>query len=214
MANLQQSEQQLSKAEERLSGYTKELPGQIKAEYEKAWTPALKEATGATERMMGEFLPKFWGLPEAYGGTSESDISAGKKLSLMGGELGTMSGRLVASQRLSDYLGGQMRDLQGKALEAMRFGYEADAAAYAREFQKYQMAWQEAENAKNRAASGGGGGQPDPYGWMDKWTEDETEKSPMEAWKDRVMEAKKKQAQPPGGQQPDISKGLKGMWGR
>lgn len=147
-------------AEAELGGYTKDLPGQIESQIQTAWAPSLKEAVGVTQRQMGEFLPKYFQMGESLGGTTAADLSPTQKLGVMGSELGTMGGRLVASQRYSDYLGGQMKDMYGKAIEAMRMGQQNAANAYSRAFQRYQLAWQEAENAKARASSRVGSGTP------------------------------------------------------
>jgi len=141
----------LATAETGLGAYTKDLPGQIEGQIKEAWTPSMKESVGETQRQMGEFLPKYWQMPETLGGTTAADLSPTQKLGVMGKELGTMGGRLSASSRLSDYLGAQARDLYGKAKEAMQMGYQSAADAYSRKFQQYNLAWQAAEQAKQRA---------------------------------------------------------------
>jgi hypothetical protein len=95
-------------------------------------------------------------------GTSAMDLSPTQKLGVMGRELGTMGGELQASQRFSDYLGGQMTDMYNKALQAAQMGQQNLADQYNRQFQQYQTALQVAEAEKDRALSrslsGGGGG--------------------------------------------------------
>jgi hypothetical protein len=152
-----------------MSQYTKDLPSQIQAEVQKAWTPALTGAVGATEQQMAQYVPQFFGAAEALGGTSAADLSPTQKLSQMGTMLGKMGGRMQATTKISDYLGAQMNDMYSRAISAMQMGYQNEADKYARLANQYQMAWQEAEaqrerdfqaaeNAKSRAMSGGGGG--------------------------------------------------------
>ena len=140
----------LQEAEAALSPYTAELPGQIREQVQQAWTPTLKGAVGATEEQMKGFLPKYWGMPEQLGGRTAADLSPGQKMSLMGGELGSMVGQLQSSQQVADYLGGQMEDMYGRAQEAARLGYTTAADAYARQFDLYQQQWQARETEKQR----------------------------------------------------------------
>jgi hypothetical protein len=72
-------------------------------------------------------------------------------MGVIGRELGTMGGQLNASARYSDYLGGQMNDLYQKALGAAQMGQQNLADKYSRDLQLYQMEWQKAESAKDRA---------------------------------------------------------------
>ena len=148
--DLTQQEQALKTAESTLSGYTKDLPSEIQAEITKAWTPGLERVTGETQRMMSEYLPRYWGIGEQLGGTTAADLSPTQKMQVMGRELGTMGGELTSNAMLADYLGGKAEDMYDKALQASQLGYGMAADAYSREFQKYQLAWQAAEAEKER----------------------------------------------------------------
>ncbi len=168
MAALGELESQMKAQEGVLSQYTKDLPSQIQAEVQKAWTPALQGATSATEQQMAQYVPQFFGMGESLGGTSAVDLSPTQKLTQMGTTLGKMSGRLQATAKVSDYLGAQMSDMYSRAISAMQMGQQNEADKYSRLANQYQLAWQAAEeeknrvfqaeeNAKSRAASGGGG---------------------------------------------------------
>ncbi len=156
---------QLNTTESQMSQYTSNLPSEIQTEVQKAYTPLLQESLGVTKNLMSDYLGRYFdvtGMGPGMQGTSAVDLSPSQKLGVMGRELGTMSGNLQASQKYSDYLGAQMNDLYGKAVQASQLGYQNLADQYARQMQQYQMAWQEAENAKDRALqrslSGSGGG--------------------------------------------------------
>ena len=145
---------QLQTTEAELGQYTSELPSQIQGELQKAYTPLLQEATGVTRDQMGDYLGRYYDITSmgpGTTGTSAIDLSPTQKLGVMGRELGTMAGNLQASQKYSDYLGAQMNDMYGKALQASQLGQQNLADKYARQFQQYQLAWQEAEAAKDRA---------------------------------------------------------------
>ena len=104
----------------------------------------------------------------------------------MGRELGTMSGNLQASQQYSDYLGAQMTTMYQKALQAAQMGQQNLADKYSRISQQYQMAWQEAENAKDRALQSSIANQqinankPQPLGETDK----------LAQWQQKVAQVK------------------------
>lgn len=145
---------QLQTTESQLGQYTSELPSQIQGELQKAYTPILQESTGVTRDMMGDYLQKYYdttSMGPGMAGTTAMDLSPTQKLGVMGRELGTMAGNLQASQKYSDYLGAQMNDMYSKALQASQLGQQNLADKYARQFKQYQLAWQEAEAAKDRA---------------------------------------------------------------
>ena len=72
-------------AEEALKPYQDpNLMTQTKQAVQEQWTPLLKSSVNAAQSMMSDFLPRYMGMAENLGGTSESDISAGSKLQLMG----------------------------------------------------------------------------------------------------------------------------------
>ena len=154
MANLNTLEKQLANTESQLSQYSADLPSQIESQIQKAYTPALQQSLGTTKDLMGDYLGRYFettGMGPGMAGTTALDLSPTQKLGVMGRELGTMSGELQATQRFSDYLGGQMSDMYNKALQAMQMGQQNLADQYSRQFQQYQLAWQEAEAAKDRA---------------------------------------------------------------
>ena len=159
MDDLAKLEQSLGNIDAEMSPYTADLPSQINTEIQKAISPALERSLGQTSKIMGQGLPNMIQAATSgpWGGTTAADLSPGQKLSRMGSSLGSWTGDLQASQQLSDYLGGQMNDMYNNALQAAQLGYQGLSDKYARAYQQYQMKWQEAENAKNRAASGGGG---------------------------------------------------------
>jgi hypothetical protein len=72
-------------------------------------------------------------------------------MGVIGRELGNMGGQLNSSVAYSDYLGGQMNDMYQKALTAAQMGQQNLADQYQRQFQLYQLAWQEAQAEKDRA---------------------------------------------------------------
>lgn len=165
MADLNTLETQLKKTEKQLGKYTSDLPSQIETEIQKAYTPLLQEALGVTKDLSSDYLGRFMdttSMGRGMTGSSAADLSPSQKMGVMGRELGTMSGQLQSAVKYADYLGAQMNDLYGKAVNAANAGKTALAEEYARRFQRYQLAWQEAENAKDRALqralSGGGGG--------------------------------------------------------
>ena len=161
MPDLGTYESNLKNIESQLGQYGSNLPSEIESQIQGAYTPLLKESLDVTRDQMSDYLGRYFDVTSmgtGMQGTSAIDLSPTQKLGVMGRELGTMSGNLQASQRYSDYLGGQMNDMYQKALGAAQMGQQNLADQYARELQMYQMKWQEAENAKNRAASSGGGG--------------------------------------------------------
>lgn len=145
---------QLSTTEKQLSQYTADLPSQIESQIQKAYTPALQQSLNTTKQQMGDYLNRYFdttSMGPGMAGTTALDLSPTQKLGVMGRELGTMAGELQSTQKFSDYLGGQMSDMYNKALTAMQMGQQNLADQYSRQFQQYQLAWQEAEAAKDRA---------------------------------------------------------------
>jgi len=164
MANLDALGQQLASTEAQLGQYSANLPSEIQTQIQNAYTPALQQSLGATKDMMGDFLGRYYDtttMGPGMAGTTAKDLSPTQKLGVMGRELGTMAGQLQYSQKLSDYLGGQMTDMYDKALTAAQMGQQNLADQYNRQFQQYQLAWQENEAEKDRqlqrSLSGGGG---------------------------------------------------------
>jgi hypothetical protein len=145
---------QLDTTESQLSQYTANLPSEIETQIQNAYTPALEKSLGTTKDMMSDYLGRYFDtttMGPGMAGTTALDLSPTQKLGVMGRELGTMSGELQATQKFSDYLGGQMNDLYGKAVQAAQLGQQNLADQYARQMQEYQMAWQAAEAEKDRA---------------------------------------------------------------
>ena len=156
MPDLGTYESNLKNIESQLGQYGSNLPSEIESQIQGAYTPLLKESLDVTRDQMSDYLGRYFDVTSmgtGMQGTSAIDLSPTQKLGVMGRELGTMSGNLQASQRYSDYLGGQMNDMYQKALGAAQMGQQNLADQYARAFQLYQMKWQEAEAAKDRAAS-------------------------------------------------------------
>jgi hypothetical protein len=144
---------QLDSTESQLGQYTANLPSEIETQIQNAYTPALQKSLDTTKTQMSDYLGRYFdatSMGPGMQGSSAIDLSPTQKLGVMGRELGTMSGELQASQRFSDYLGGQMNDMYQKALGAAQMGQQNLADQYARQFQMYQLAWQEAEAEKNR----------------------------------------------------------------
>lgn len=147
---------QLKSTESQLSAYGANLPSEIEGQIQKAYTPALQQSLGVTKDLMGDYLGRYFettGMGPGMAGTTARDLSPTQKLGVMGRELGTMAGDLQYSQKLSDYLGGQMTDMYGKAVQAAQMGQQNLADQYARQMQQYQLAWQAAEAEKDRQAS-------------------------------------------------------------
>ena len=145
---------QLDATEGQLGQYSANLPSEIETQIQNAYTPALQNSLNTTKDMMGDYLGRYFDITTmgpGTQGTTALDLSPTQKLGVMGRELGTMSGELQATQRFSDYLGGQMKDMYGKALQAAQMGQQNLADQYNRQMQLYQMKWQEAEAAKDRA---------------------------------------------------------------
>lgn len=164
MASLATMEKGLGSLESQMSQYTSDLPSQLKSEVQKAVTPTLDKYLGQTTNIMSEGLPQMINAATAgpWGGTTAADLSPAQKLSSMGRTMGNWTGRLSASQDMSDYLGGQMNDMYKNAVTAMQMGQQNLADKYGRAFQQYQTALQVAEAKKDRqlqrSLSGGSGG--------------------------------------------------------
>jgi hypothetical protein len=144
---------QLDTTESQLSQYTSNLPSEIQTQIQNAYTPLLTESLDTTKGMMSDYLGKFMettGMGAGMGGTTAYDLSPTQKMGVVGRELGRMGGQLNASVKYSDYLGGQMNDMYQKALGAAQMGQQNLADQYARQFQMYQLAWQEAQAEKDR----------------------------------------------------------------
>jgi len=165
MDDLTKYKTNLDKTEAQLAQYDTNLPSQIQTEYQKAYTPLLQQATDVTKNLMSDYLGRIMettGLAPGMAGTTAYDLSPTQKMGQIGREIGYASGELMGAQKYADYLGAQMNDMYNKTLQAAQMGQQNLADQYARQMQQYQMAWQEAENEKNRAAtlaaSGSGGG--------------------------------------------------------
>jgi len=159
---------QISNIENQLSQYTSDLPSQIRSQIEAAYSPGLQRSLDTTKGLMGDYLGRYYDVTTmgpGTQGTSAMDLSPTQKLGLMGRELGTMAGSLQGTQRFSDYLGGQMTDMYGRAVDASRYGQQNLSDQYNRTFQQLQMARQLEEAEKDRQLqmqlsrnSGGGAG--------------------------------------------------------
>jgi hypothetical protein len=166
--DLENLQNQLNTTESALGAYNANLPSEINKQIQEAYTPALERSLGVTRDLMGDYLGRYFDtttMGPGMAGTTALDLSPTQKLGVMGRELGTMAGELGYSQRLSDYLGGQMKDMYSQALQASQLGQQGLADQYSRQMQRLQMAWQEAQAEKDRqlqrelaARSGGGGG--------------------------------------------------------
>jgi hypothetical protein len=161
---------QLDATESQLSQYGANLPSEIETQVQSAYTPLLERSLGVTKDLMSDYLGRAMettSMGPGMQGTSAYDLSPSQRMGVIGRELGTMGGQLNSAISYSDYLGGQMNDLYQKAVGAAQLGQQNLADQYARQMQEYQMAWQEAENAKARAAAW----RPNPNDYL---TTDET----------------------------------------
>lgn len=147
---------QLDTTESQLGQYTSNLPSEIETQIQGAYTPLLQRSLGVTKDLMSDYLGRFMettNMGPGMQGTTAYDLSPTQRMGVIGRELGTMGGQLNSAISYSDYLGGQMNDLYGKAVQAAQLGQQNLADQYARQMQQYQMAWQAAEAEKDRAAS-------------------------------------------------------------
>ena len=147
---------QLDATESQLSQYGANLPSEIETQVQSAYTPLLERSLGVTKDLMSDYLGRAMettSMGPGMQGTTAYDLSPSQRMGVIGRELGTMGGQLNSAISYSDYLGGQMNDLYGKAVQAAQLGQQNLADQYARQFQQYQLAWQEAEAEKDRAAS-------------------------------------------------------------
>lgn len=147
---------QLDKTESQLAQYGANLPSEIQTQVQSAYTPLLERSLGVTKDLMSDYLGRAMettSMGPGMQGTTAYDLSPTQRMGVIGRELGTMGGQLNSAISYSDYLGGQMNDLYQKAVGAAQLGQQNLADQYARQFQQYQLAWQEAENAKDRAAA-------------------------------------------------------------
>jgi hypothetical protein len=146
-------EQQMKGTGDQLSAYTANLPSEIERAIKESGSPLIQESTGVTRDLQSDYLGDFMqstGMGPGMAGTTARDLSPTQRMGVMGRELGRMSGDLSASTAYTDYLGGQINDMYGKAVQAAQLGQQNLADQYQREMQQFQMAWQEAENEKNR----------------------------------------------------------------
>ena len=146
---------QLDTTEGQLGQYTANLPSEIETQIQGAYTPLLERSLGVTKDLMGDYLGRFMettGMGPGMQGTTAYDLSPTQRMGVIGRELGNMGGQLNSSVAYSDYLGGQMNDTYGKALQAAQMGQQNLADQYNRQFQQYQLAWQAAEAEKDRQA--------------------------------------------------------------
>ena len=147
---------QLDATESQLSQYGANLPSEIQTQVQSAYTPLLERSLGVTKDLMSDYLGRAMettSMGPGMQGTTAYDLSPSQRMGVIGRELGTMGGQLNSAISYSDYLGGQMNDLYGKAVQASQLGQQNLADQYARQFQQYQLAWQAAEAEKDRAAS-------------------------------------------------------------
>ena len=146
---------QLDTTEGQLGQYTANLPSEIETQIQGAYTPLLERSLGVTKDLMGDYLGRFMettGMGPGMQGTTAYDLSPTQRMGVIGRELGNMGGQLNSSVAYSDYLGGQMNDTYGKALQAAQMGQQNLADQYNRQFQQYQLAWQAAEAEKDGQA--------------------------------------------------------------
>jgi hypothetical protein len=158
MASVADYESQMKTIQDQLAGYGADLPSQINSQIQKAYTPALERSLNTTKGQMGDYLGRYFdttSMGVGMGGTSAYDLSPTQKLGVMGRELGTMGGELSASSRFSDYLGGQMTDMYGKAMQSAEMGQRNLASQYDRIAQQHQLAIQLQEAEKDRALQRG-----------------------------------------------------------
>lgn len=155
MATSAEIQTQLDAAKTNLSQYTKDLPNEIKNQIDAAWNPILQKTAGETAKLKASFLPSFFGaaMTGPGMGTSEADLSPTQKLTSVGRTLGSFAGDIGKSQGVSDYLGGQMKDLYQSALDSMKFGQGTAQQNYQNLFGEYTLAKQLEGAAKARAAA-------------------------------------------------------------
>lgn len=180
---------QLGDIQSKMSQYTGELPGQIKEEVRKAWSPSLQEASGVVGQQLSEFLPKYFGMGEALGGTSAADISPTKRLQQMGTYMGELGGNLTSASSYADYLGANMKSAYEDALTAANMGYQNLADQYGQVFNQYQLAWQQAEAEKDRQLQRDMAAQSGSGGTVINWPEQGTEQEVSDLPKYTVFEA-------------------------
>ena len=145
---------QLDTTEGQLGQYTANLPSEIETQIQGAYTPLLERSLGVTKDLMSDYLGRFMETTDmgpGMQGTTAYDLNPTQRMGVIGRELGNMGGQLNSSVAYSDYLGGQMNDMYQKALQAAQMGQQNLADQYNRQMQQYQLAWQEAEAAKDRA---------------------------------------------------------------
>ena len=168
MDTVESLQSQMQQIQSQMPGYGADLPGEIQTQLQNAYSPVLQQSLQDTRDLMGEYLGKYYDVTQmgpGMAGTTAKDLAPTQKLGVMGRELGYMAGDLQSSQRLADYLGGQMSDAYNRAMQAAQMGQQSLADQYSRLAQQHQMAWQQAEAEKDRALqremasrSGGGGG--------------------------------------------------------
>lgn len=155
MASTASLQSSLDAAKVRLNDYNAELPTAIKNQINNAWTPVMNQQAQNVANLKAEFLPKYWGsaLNSQPGmGSSEADLSPTMKLQQMGRTLGQFSGDIGKQQGVFDYLGGNMKDLYQQALDAAKFGQATAQQSYQNLWGEYQLAAQQEEAARQRAA--------------------------------------------------------------
>ena len=167
MDTVESLQSQMQQIQSQMPGYGADLPGEIQTQLQNAYSPVLQQSLQDTRDLMGEYLGKYYDVTQmgpGMAGTTAKDLAPTQKLGVMGRELGYMAGDLQSSQRLADYLGGQMSDAYNRAMQAAQMGQQSLADQYSRLAQQHQMAWQQAEAEKDRALqrelasrSGGGG---------------------------------------------------------
>lgn len=151
---LEQQKAQLDNTQKAMAKYEDPtLSANIRAEIAKAYEPVLRSSTDATQRQMADFNQRFANIPYTgnIAGTGAESLTPQQKISAMGRELGVMGGRLASSSALTEALGGSLNTMQGNALQDMARAQQAAAQRYQQEFEKYRLAFDADQRAKDRA---------------------------------------------------------------
>lgn len=145
------------------------LSSNIDKYVKESYTPVMQSASNSLKNQMSDYLPRYFNITNQglAAGTDAASLTPQQKLALATGEMGLMAGNLAGSESLMNMLGGSLNKMRETAR-----GFKTDAersaeSKYNRQFQLYQLAFQEDEARKAREAqerlarmarSGGGGG--------------------------------------------------------
>jgi len=150
---IEQRKSGLGSIENQLSQYNTELPSQMETELQRAASPLIKEALGVKTNLMSNYLGDIMGatnLGAGMQGTTAYDLSPSQRMKQIGREMGHFTGELEGAQQYADYLGAQMNDMYGKALQAAQMGQQNLADRYSRGYSMLQLEMQQLESEKDR----------------------------------------------------------------